>query len=650
MTLSDTASSSNKSVFIIDSQPSATVDGSADGDKYVTFPVSFAPTSTAQTYSGTITISTPTNGTYVVYVTGIGTATGALVQLSGDLDFGDVPFGSTATSMLVVSNPGTYDLQISGITFPSLSDGASFSFPESYTAPTDEAPITIPYSVNGTLAVYIPIVFNPGPISSPSPQTEPLSFGPVDLSISFVTNPENYAADTLGISEYEMSGTGIPVPIPVPLVSEQIITLADTSQPDGNTYYNYYTVNSMSGTTLTLTLMDLTGVTPVGAVIGVESFIPPVTNNLLGDNGQQFFTVDANEAGTTVVAGARMNGPIYRIIPQGDYAYIYKERSIQIIQYTGLGNGTFFIHNEISGEGLIGRNAVADRNDGSMVFLGHKELYIYAGGDQPEPICMQYTRQLYSELDRTRLDQIILFHNENRKEIWVQYPVNGGGAKFLIWNYVEDSAAIEIYDPSVMISAINWVDWSSSPTWAQALAIGTTWSEAPQNVTWEEALAASVDHAPLFGSVDGNLRIQGLTYDREGEGYLCLSETMDYDFGSPDLWKYLDVVVLALRIDSTISIPAGSVMYVQVGTQAALGGVTPGNSTTPLAPGVAGECNGITWSAGVPILVDGTQPSPVKVNPGGAGRYVRLRFYSIDPGCQWRISQFEIHARPGYYL
>jgi hypothetical protein len=104
---------------------------------------------------------------------------------------------------------------------------------------------------------------------------------------------------------------------------------------------------------------------------------------------------------------------------------------------------------------------------------------------------------------------------------------------------------------------------------------------------------------------------------------------MDYDLGSPDIFKYVDVVILALQLSTIVAVPAGATMYVQVGTQIALGG------------------GAINWTAAFPVLVDGTATLPVKVNPGGAGRYLRLRFYSVDPDVQWRVSQFSISCRPG---
>lgn len=562
------------------------------GGQSTTLQVTFSPTA-AQNYTGIITVpcynavGQPALGSNAVSVSGTGTATGAIIEISGSLDYGDVPFGSTLDAMLSITNPGSLNLVMSSITYPS-----NFSGPTSGTV--------APGQTLNVLVTFTPAVSGATPINYSG-------------DISIISNAAN-----LPTAIYPVSGTGIPLPVTVALVAGQVVTLTDTSNPS-QTYYDYYTVTAMTGNSLSLTLMDLTGATPAGRIILA--------------NGVQFFTLDANEAGSTVVAGARMNGPIFKIIPQGDYAYIYKGRSIQSIQYTGLGNGTFFIHNEISGEGLIGRNAVDDSGDGRMWFLGWKELYLYEGGPRPQPVCQQYTRQLYAEVDRTALDKILLFHNENRKEIWVIYPIPGGSFKVLIWNYVEDSASIDIYNTSLMFTAIGWVDWSSDPTWAQLassdLANEVTWAQLPPSTDWDTMVGASIDHAPVFGSIDGGLRLHGTVWDREGQGYTALSETMDYDLGAPDNFKYVDVVVLALQLNSTVAVPPGATMYVQVGTQAALGG------------------GAITWSTPSPILVDGTATLPVKVNPGGSGRYIRLRFFSQDPDVQWRVSQFEVHCRPG---
>jgi hypothetical protein len=563
-----------------------------------TFTVTFQPVA-AQGYGGDIAIvySAPSGSvdyeSNEIAIAGTGTSPGPQIVVSGSLNYGDVPYGSTLAAMLSVYNPGLADLLVTGITYPS---------------PVFTGPSSVTVAPGQTVNSFI--YFTPTPT-----EIFDVTFSG---DITATTNVPNGLGGFIPVS-YPITGTGIPIPAPVPLVADQVVSLIDTSQP-GQTYYNYYTVTAMTGTALSLILQDLTGATPAG--------------NTIAANGVQFFTLDANQAGSTIIAGARMNGPILKIIPQGDYAYVFKSRSIQSIAYTGLGNGTFFIHNEISGEGLIGRNAVTDSGDGRMFFLGWKELYLYEGGPKPQPICQQYTRQLYSELDRTRLDDILLFHNENRKELWTIYPVTGGSFKVLVWNYVEDSATVDVYAPtggiSLQFTAIGLVDWSNDPTWASFASASNevTWLQFPTSTTWASLVSAGLDHAPVFGSADGGLRLHGQVYDREGSAYVALSETMDYDMGAPDNFKYVDVVILALQL--TGNVPPGSVVYVQVGTSTSIGDV-----------------NGITYSEPFPVLVDGTQPTPVKVNPGGAGRYIRLRFMSNQADCNWRVSQFEIHCRPG---
>jgi hypothetical protein len=541
---------------------------------YVDVTVSFSPIA-AKDYSGLVTVafSKAVVGTATIIISGTGTEVGKILSLSGALSFGEVPVNGSVQSMLRIQNKGTTALAVSSISYPSGFSGA--------------------YA--GTVA--------PG-----TTKTVLVTFAPTAASSYSGNLTVNSDADS-GTDTFPLSGVGFNVAQPAALVADQFVSLEDVRS--SQTFYNFYTVVSMSNTSLVLRLMDLTGATPSGTTLPAD--------------GRQFFTVDANEAGETRVVGARMNGSILRVMSQGDYAYIFKERSIQSLQYVGLGSGTFFVHNEVSGEGLIARPAIVDRQDGTLVFLGHRELYAYQGGPNLVSVCQQATRQLYRELDRTRLDDIRLFHNENRKEVWVQYPVSGG-FRVLIWNYVEDSASFDDYKPEVLFTGLGLVDWSSDVVWEQ-LAEATTWDSLDSNLDWNELVSGSVDHVPLLASADGNLRLHGMTYSRDGEGYLSVSETMDFDLGEPDVWKYVDVVVLGLDVKQPDTV--SRLMTVQVGTQASLSGAD------------------ITWTAPQQVLVNGKAPVPVKVNPGGAGRYLRLRFSSADADVQWRVSSFEIHCRPG---
>lgn len=362
--------------------------------------------------------------------------------------------------------------------------------------------------------------------------------------------------------------------------------------------------------TVTLQLQDLTGATTPGTTITA---------------GSDIFTLDANEAGETPIAGAGANGPIFQFMQVGDYGFILKERSITSAQYVGLGSGIFYLHTEFTGEGLLSTNAAVNLGDGRIVFLGHRELYQYSGGPTPTPVCQQVTRQLYSELDRSRLDEIILYHNESRKEVWVYYPITGGN-KTLIWNYYEDTATFDDVPAGLSgITALAAVDWPSDFPWF-ALADDSTWANFDPTFTWEDFSTGSRERVTLFGSGDNLARIHGLQYTRDGAAYTSLNESMDYDFGDPDLFKYVDVVVFALQVNQ----PSDSTkqLFVQVGTKNSLD-------------------QDLRWSVPLTVDVKGNSTPPIKVNPGGSGRFIRLRIYSQDADVQWRISSFEIHCRPG---
>lgn len=526
-------------------------------------------------YGGTITVAinkTLSAGSTAptLQVSGSGAATGKVIALSGSLDFGGATVNSFVQAILKISNNGSDDLTVTSITYPTGFTGA----------------------FAGTIAPgsFVNVVVTFAPTDA------------IDYSGTVTVNSDK----TAGTATTSASGTGVPIAQPQTLEAGQFVTIQDTQ--DGLAYYNYYTVVSMSDTTIVLQRLDLTGETPTGDTITA---------------GHQVVSVDANESGEERVVGS-INGEIYKVLPQGDFAYIFKERGILSIQYTGLGNGTFFIHPEVSGEGLIGRNALTNLNDGRMILLGHKELYQYAGGAQLTPVAQQVTKQLFKELDRTRLGEILLFNNEDYSEVWVVYPITGGSFRVLIWNYVEDTASFDDYDPDVQFTALGLVDWTADPTWAQFPDV-VTWNDV--ETAWEDLVSASNDHIPLLGSKDGALRLWGVAYSREGLGYHAESQTVDYDLGDGDAWKYVDAIKLGLQIPQPDN--QSRLLWIQVGARADLNDAD------------------IVWTDPQSVLVNGHAPTPVKINPGGAGRYLRVKFYSDDPDVQWRISSFEILARLG---
>lgn len=377
--------------------------------------------------------------------------------------------------------------------------------------------------------------------------------------------------------------------------------------------YNYYQVDGGAAPTTTtarLKLLDKTGRIASGNTV----------------TAAQFTTCDANEAGAASTVGSLANGPIFQVVALGDYAYVFKEFSIQSLQYVGQGSGTFFMRTEVVREGLIGRNSWTTIGNGSVVFLGHRELYNYSGGPTPTAVCRQYTRQLFAELDRSKLDQILLFHRERRNEIWIVYPVQGG-QKVLIWNYVEDTASLDVYDPALSgLTAFVRTTWATDPAWLTG-SMDQTWVSFSSDISWSSFAGTGADELAIIGTGDSELLIHGTVYDRNGQAYMALAETMDYDADNPGAFKYVDVARVSLQVLATDN--ATRTLYVQLGYRSTLDAA-------------------ITWSTPQAIQVQGGANFTAKINPGsGGGRYLRLRFYSQDVDVAWRISSFDIFGRMG---
>jgi len=215
----------------------------------------------------------------------------------------------------------------------------------------------------------------------------------------------------------------------------------------------------------------------------------------------------------------------------------------------------------------------------------------------------------------------------------MSYPTVGGTQKTLIWNYVEDSCSFDAYDASLGgITAAADVDFTTDPPW-YSLPDSLTWDNQDPTIDWLALAGASNDRILLLAFGDGEIvvwgGILGQVFNRNGRGYMSLTESQDYDFGEPDIWKYVDVAAFGLEITSPLISP--SQIFIQVGQRAGLG---------------SSDAN-IVWTAPLAISVAGDITDIVKVNPGGAGRYLRLRIYSQDPDVSWEVSSYEIHTRPG---
>lgn len=384
---------------------------------------------------------------------------------------------------------------------------------------------------------------------------------------------------------------------------------------------NFYQVVSSNTSTNTVVaiLLNLTGSTPAGV-----SFPP----------GTPMDTLPANDAGELVNSGDRINGKILQIITLGDDAYIFKDRSIQMMQYTQVQYGypaTFVTQPLISDEGMLGRYSWCRSTDEIIYFLGNRELYAYAGGRDMRPVATQHTKQMYAELNRAEADRIVMTHYENQNEIWVIYPVSGLASvprRVLIYNYRWDTCMIDDYDESTgAITAVGTWDWQVVVPWA---AVVGSW--AAQDQTWEEIEATnSLERLTVMAltpvSSSPTLNIYGKVYTRNAAPYQCLCETQDYDFGNSMAYKYCDTQFIALEVLQNLT-PRPFRLYVQLGARDNL------DST-------------IRWSSPQSLEVSGNGMRTTKTNIRASGRYIRARFYSNQANVQWKVSSFRLLARLG---
>lgn len=362
--------------------------------------------------------------------------------------------------------------------------------------------------------------------------------------------------------------------------------------------------------------------------------------------GVDIQSLDANEAGEVVNAGSQINGEVFAVVSLGEYGIVLKERSIGSMQYVGRQSGTFFFRPEILDEGPIAKHAWTRLADKQLVFVGHKYLYSYAGGQVLEPIATQHTQEMFKTLDRSRASEIVLYHKEESTELWVHYPtLEAEELKVLVWNYRFNTVVEDSYSQSLgSFTAFGGIDWEIAPTWA-SLPDTLYWEDETRR--WREMvdeglrrhtiLAVGADaSSPAIGEPANTtvprLLLHGRKFSRASAdncleaSMTCLAETSDYDFGDPARWKHADTLQIDLEVDEHLTRPL--YLQVQLGSRSSLD-------------------SDIKWSSPSRIEVSGNGSVTTKVNIRAAGRYLRIRFFSNQIGSQWRVAGFRLIARPG---
>ena len=236
----------------------------------VNVPVTFAPIALVN-YSGPVTInSDATSIASAIGVSGAGGLPVRIIGLSGNLAFGSVPTGTTATVTLTITNAGNSTLTINNITYPVGFSGA----------------------FSGTIAVG-------------TAQGLPVTFAPTALTNYSGTVTVNSDA-TSGFNGMAVSGTGTPV-VPTRIIGLSG-NLAFGSVPTGTTAMATLTITNAGDATLTINSISyptgfsgtFSGSIPAHSAQDVTVTFAPIA---LGNaSGTVFINSDATSGASTLSA------------------------------------------------------------------------------------------------------------------------------------------------------------------------------------------------------------------------------------------------------------------------------------------------------------------------------------------------------------
>ncbi len=363
-------------------------------------------------------------------------------------------------------------------------------------------------------------------------------------------------------------------------------------------------------------------------------------------SGSVVETLNANEAGEVENVGNGVNGDIFTVTKLADYSYILKQKSIQSVQYVGRTNGVFFIRGEIYDEGLIGRYAWCRMGESAIIFWGSKGWFKYIGGQQLEALGASHFDTAHSELDVSRADEIVAYHNKADSEVWFIYPVLGSrDFKAVVLNYDFGTVAVDRYPGELNgISAVGTVDWELAPTW-DSLPLTEKYSDSGKR--WFEYSDIGQKPYPVIGITGdlGNteygesstelvprLLLSGRSASRtsrddcDPQPRISYVETVDHDFGDAAVVKYVDTVRVGLFVPDRLAHPLK--LRVHLGCRMS-------------------EDSDVVWSGPETLEVSGHGNFPASVNLRGAGRLVRLKFESVDVDVEWGVTGYEIIGRFG---
>lgn len=345
-------------------------------------------------------------------------------------------------------------------------------------------------------------------------------------------------------------------------------------------------------------------------------------------SGTQIITMPANSAGESVNIDGWINEEIKQIIPFGNVAFIFRERSIQSMTYAGRPS-IWAVNPELKEEGLLGKYTVVAVGQQAVYFWGHKGFYSYAGSGGVQPLAMEVSKSILDEIDLGRIDEAWMLHREQDFEIWTCYPVKNQSAtprKVFIYNYLYNTCSFDTYDEATGgLTAAGLWDWTQDIRWVD---VQGSWED--QTLDWNEFVGSGKQRLTMLamdteGGVSAN--IYGRVFTRADEAYHSESQTLAFDSGDPAIFKYQDTVQISLQIK--VALPGGPYrLYVQSGSKDNY------DST-------------ITWSGPDYVEVRGNCNITTKVNSRASGRFIYLKFYSDEKNIEWRLDSFTLMGRLG---
>ena len=244
--------------------------------------VTFAPTA-ATSYGGTITISAnQTGGTPTIGISGAGVgAPTRIIELTGDLTFGNLQVGNTVARQLTISNTGNATLTVSGMTIP----------------------------------VGFTVDWSNGPIAAGASQPVLVTFAPT-ASIGYGGTITVSANQTGGTPTIGISGAGVGAPT---RIIELTGDLTFGNLQVGNTVARQLTISNTGNATLTVSGMTIpVGFTvdwsngPIAAGASQPVLVTFAPTASIGYGGT--ITVSANQTGGTPTIGISGAG-----LPIGTY-------------------------------------------------------------------------------------------------------------------------------------------------------------------------------------------------------------------------------------------------------------------------------------------------------------------------------------------